>query len=181
MPAVADSSVLIWLAKVGRLSLLREQYGHIIIPPEAYREAVEEGLREGYGDAYLVKEAVKAGWIHVDMDESVERDARSLMEELRDVHEGEAAALLLAARRRVPLLIDESSGRALARAFGVASRGVLHVLLKALHDDVLTSSEVRDDLTLMIASGYRIEPRLLERVIREVTRFEGMDRSRTHG
>lgn len=172
MPAVADSSVLIWLAKAGRLSLLREQYCQIIIPPMVYHEVVEEGLREGYRDAYLVKEAVKAGWILVDEDESVDRDARVIVEDLGDIHEGEAAALLLAAKRRAPLLIDESSGRALARAFGITSRGVLHVLLKALHDNGLTPSEVRDDLTFMVASGFRIEPKLLERVIREIMRFD---------
>ena len=95
-----------------------------------------------------------------------------LVEDLGDVHEGEAVALLLAARRSAPLLMDESSGRALARAFGVTSRGVLHVLLKALHDDGLTPSEVRDDLAFMVASGFRFEPKLFERVIREITRFD---------
>lgn len=40
---VSDSSTLIHLAAIGRLTLLKEFYGHITVPPAVWREVVEEG------------------------------------------------------------------------------------------------------------------------------------------
>jgi predicted nucleic acid-binding protein len=40
---VSDSTPLIHLAKIGRLELLREFFGEIIIPEAVYRECVLEG------------------------------------------------------------------------------------------------------------------------------------------
>lgn len=62
--------MLIWLAKAGRLDLLRDQYQRILIPPEVYTEVVVDGLREGYPDAYVVKDAVEQGWIVVEANEA---------------------------------------------------------------------------------------------------------------
>jgi predicted nucleic acid-binding protein len=168
--------VLIWLAKAGRLDLLRDQYQRILIPPEVYTEVVVDGLREGYPDAYVVKYAVEQGWIVVEANEAGGRERR-LTDDLREIHEGEAAAMVLALSRGLPILVDESSGRVLAEALGLAPKGTLYVVLKALHDGKLTGSEVRDAIASMVSSGFRIEPGLLERVLREVTLFSKRDGS----
>jgi predicted nucleic acid-binding protein len=166
---VADASVLIWLAKAGRLDLLREQYTKIIIPPEVYSEVVDEGLREGYADAHVVKDAVEQGWIVVEADAGTRK--RRLTDDLRDIHEGEAAAMVLALNKALPLLIDESSGRAVAEALGLTTRGTMYVVLRALYSGWLTASEARDTISSMVSSGFRIEPSLLERVLREISLF----------
>ena len=41
--AVSDSSTLIQLSVLGRLGLLQEFYGHVLIPPAMWQEVVEEG------------------------------------------------------------------------------------------------------------------------------------------
>jgi predicted nucleic acid-binding protein len=169
LSAVADSSVLIWLARIGRLSLLREEYESIIVPSEVYLEVVEEGLREGHRDAHVIKEAIQQGWIKVEENESVTSDAAMLVKDMRDLHEGEAAALLMARRRGLPLLMDESSGRAIAKTYGIIARGVLHVLLKGIWDGKLSEKDARDDIALLTVSKFRIDPKLLARVIREIT------------
>jgi predicted nucleic acid-binding protein len=168
---VADAGVLIWLAKAGRLNLLKDQYRSVIIPREVYSEVVEEGLREGYPDAHVVKEAVEQGWIRVEADPAVEKRKR-LTDDLRELHEGEAAAIILAQSSGLSLLIDESSGRAVAEALSLAPRGSMHVVLRALHDGGLTGAEARDTISSMVSSGFRMEPRLLDRVLREVTHFK---------
>lgn len=38
MPAIADASPLILLAKVGRLALLAELYGQVVVPPAVVNE-----------------------------------------------------------------------------------------------------------------------------------------------
>ena len=169
MPAVADASVLIWLAKTGRLNLLRDQYGTIIIPSEVYSEVVEEGNREGYPDSYVVKEAVEKGWIIVEADETGEK--KRIANNIREIHVGEAAALVIALSRNLPILIDESSGRTVAEALGLNPKGTMYVVLNALREGNLTTSEARDTIASMVSSGFRIEPSLLERVLREVALF----------
>ena len=161
--------MLIWLAKSGRIELLKQQYPSIIIPPEVYAEVVEDGLKEGYADAHVVKTAVGEGWIVIDSTSSEKRGR--ITGDLPEIHEGEAAAMSLALSKDLPILIDESSGRALATALGLHPRGSLHVVLRALHDGSLTSTEARDAVAFMVSSGFRIEPHLLERILREITRI----------
>jgi predicted nucleic acid-binding protein len=56
LSAVSDTSPLIWLAKVGKLCLLKNLFGEVIIPQEVYAEAVDEGLKHGFSDALTIKE-----------------------------------------------------------------------------------------------------------------------------
>jgi predicted nucleic acid-binding protein len=142
----------------------------VLIPKEVYSEVVDEGLREGYPDAHIVKDAVEKGWIVVEADED-EASKKRLMNDLPEIHEGEAAAMVLALSRDLPILIDESSGRVLAEALGLGSRGTLHVVLSALRGGKLSGSEARDVVSSMVSSGFRIEPSLLERVLREISQF----------
>ena len=99
------------------------------------------------------------------------------MDDLRELHEGEAAAMALALSRGLLLLIGESGGRAVAEALGLSPRGSLYVVLRALHGGGLTGSEARDAVSSMVSSGFRIDPILLERVLREITLFKGRDDS----
>jgi predicted nucleic acid-binding protein len=138
---------------------------------EVYSEVVEEGLREGYPDSYVVKEAVAQGWITIEADQA-EGMKKRLTDDLREIHVGEAAAIVLAYNGGFPILIDESSGRAVAEALGLKVKGSLYVVLSALHDGKLTADEARDTVASMVSSDFRLEPALLERVLREITRFK---------
>ena len=60
---VSDSSTLIHPAAIGRLALLKESYGHIMVPPAVWREVVEQG--GGRAGAAEVEQARRAGWIEV--------------------------------------------------------------------------------------------------------------------
>ena len=107
MPTViSDSSTLIHLGGIGRLALLRELCGQIIIPPAVWREVVEEG--KGRAGAAEVETAQKAGWI-VLLPPTNEPLAFSLK---RDLDEGEAEAIALALEHQADLiLLDESEMR----------------------------------------------------------------------
>ncbi len=131
---------------------------------------MEEGLREGHADAHIVKEAVEQGWIIVEADAGDKK--RRLTGDLRDIHEGEAAAMVIALDKDLPILIDESSGRAIAEALGLSPRGTIYIVLKALHSGRLNASEAQDTISSIVSSGFRIEPSLLERVLREIYLFK---------
>jgi len=56
-PTVSNTSPLIWLAKTGKLNLLKDLFGEVLISEKSYKEAVEIGLQEGYSDALVIKDA----------------------------------------------------------------------------------------------------------------------------
>ena len=60
---LCDSSTLIHLAGIGRLELLRELYGKLIVPKAVWREVVEEG--KGRLGVVEVQAARLSGWIEV--------------------------------------------------------------------------------------------------------------------
>jgi predicted nucleic acid-binding protein len=68
MPVVSNTSPILNLAIIGELSLLRDQFGEILIP-----RAVLEELRveENLPGSKNVRDAIKAGWIRI---ETVKQD-----------------------------------------------------------------------------------------------------------
>ena len=51
----SDASPLICLAKAGKLSLLREMFGKVVIEEEVKRETIDRGKEEGAPDASISK------------------------------------------------------------------------------------------------------------------------------
>lgn len=92
---VSNSSTLIHLSAIGRLVLLKDFYGQIIIPPAVWKEVVEQG--KGRAGAIEVGNAGETGWIEVISPEDT--TLSSLLQ--RDLDEGEAEALALAVQRLV--------------------------------------------------------------------------------
>ncbi|MEM3523742.1 MAG: DUF3368 domain-containing protein [Thermoproteota archaeon] len=169
MPIVSNASPLIWLSKIGKLLLLKKLFGEVLIPEEVYKEAVEKGLEEGFSDAFVIKESVENGWIKiVKLDEEGERLCRKIMEHAPEIHLGEAQAIVLARKNKMLLLIDESSGRAFAEAMGLKVRGTLYIIVEALKKGFLDKSNAKETVLTMASKGFRIEPELLARLLREI-------------
>ncbi|MDI6886483.1 MAG: DUF3368 domain-containing protein [archaeon] len=124
--AISDSSTLIHLVGIGRLELLKEFYGKILITPAVWKEVVEEG-KERPGAAEVI-EAQKSGWIEViaPSNESVVR----LLE--RELHKGEAEAVALAIERHPEVIfLDELEARRVADVYGLRKTGVVGILIRA--------------------------------------------------
>jgi len=169
LPVVSNTSPLIWLSKIGKITLLKELYNEVMIPDEVYKEAVEKGLEEGFSDALIIKESVSQGWIRVtDLNEKEAELCQKIVEQASEIHLGEAQAIILARERNTLLLMDESSGRAFAETWGIRVRGTLYLITKALGEGILSKDEAKEATLQLVAKGFRIEPRLLARVLREI-------------
>jgi predicted nucleic acid-binding protein len=159
--AVADSSTLISLAAIGRLSFLREFHGTILIPPAVWREVVVEGQdRPGAKD---VEEAEHAGWIKV-----VPPTNRDLVKSLeRELDEGEAEAIALAVEQKADVIfLDESEARKIAAVYNLPVAGVVGVLLKAKFEGKISS--VRAELECLLQKyGFRLAEPVYRRVLQE--------------
>jgi len=162
--AISDTGPLIWLAKVKALTVLREIYHEIIIPEAVYREAVQQGLAEGYKDAEYIRDAIVDGWIRVekapmmfeDKIESVERRLRIQL----GVGEREAISLALSLKAHI-ILTNDKLASTVAKILGLKPRGILYILLKAVKNGVITSRDARLLLEKMVDYGFWISPSLL--------------------
>lgn len=143
MPCVvADTSPLFYLARLGRLELLKELYLEIIIPEAVWEEAwtgrmhfpeIEESLQRAVTQNWLLVHAVKN---HLEL------------LGLQDLDPGEREAIYLAMELKAGLLIiDEQKGRGAARDLGLQVTGTLGVLVEAKKRGLITMlSPILDQL-----------------------------------
>lgn len=120
---VSNTSALINLTRIGKLNLLRELYGELIVPQAVWQEVVVEGA--GQPGAEEVKSAV---WIKT---QSVTN--KQLVDALQlglDAGEVEAIALILEIGAEL-LLIDEHLGQETARHLGLRYIGLIGSLVEA--------------------------------------------------
>jgi predicted nucleic acid-binding protein len=151
---ICDSSPLIHLAGIGRLGLLRELYGKLIVPTAVWREIVEEG--KGRPGVIEVQEARLAGWIEVRSTTQVLL-LRSLKQELDD---GEAEVISLAVELNASLvLLDETEARRVAGLYDLNKTGAIGVLIRSRLEGKLEA--LRPELDkIRNEAGFWIEGRL---------------------
>jgi predicted nucleic acid-binding protein len=125
---VSNSVPLIHLARIDRLKLIKELFGGVIIPPEVKLEVVDRGKDEGMADAFLIEIEIENGWIEID------QSYKSTVKEIAEsagIDIGEAAAIMLARRRELPVLIDDLAARRFAAGFGLEVVGSIGLLIKS--------------------------------------------------
>jgi uncharacterized protein len=160
---VSNSTPLIYLAKIGRLDLLKELFSEVLIPKEVYKEVVERGKSLRIKDAYIVEAAVTQGWIKV-----VAADPVKMPIEL---DKGEEEALSLAIKLKATVLIDEVSARSAARLLNLTPRGTIFVLLLALKEEKIVLEEFMQSLNELIDVGFRLKEEVYVLAIKEATKL----------
>ena len=159
MIVVSNTSPIINLAALGRLDLLQQLYGRVVIPRAVYHEITVVGA--GQPGAMEVQ---TLEWI-----ESREVIDRALVTALQaELDEGEAEAIALAIQLKAHLLLlDERRGRAVASRLGLRFIGLLGVLIEAKHKGYISRVKpLLDDL--MAKAGFWVSHQLYARVLREV-------------
>ena len=160
MPVVSNTSPILNLAIIGRLSLLYDQFGEIWIP-----DAVLEELRiqEDLPGTQVIRQALKDKWMRIQevSDQSLVRVLR------RDLDNGEAAAIALAMQVKAEwILLDEKEGRKIAKTLGLKVAGILGILLRAQHEGRLPSFQTVMD-QLRDVAGFHIGAELYSDLMRE--------------
>ena len=160
MPVVSNTSPILSLAVIGKLSLLHDQFGEILIP-----NAVLEELRiqEDLPGCQAIREALKDEWLRIQ-----EVSDQSLVRVLqRELDNGEAAAITLAVQVKAKwILLDEKEGRKIAKSLGLKVTGVLGILLRARHEGRLPSMQKAMD-QLRDRAGFRIKAELYADLMRK--------------
>lgn len=119
---VSDAGPIIIFARIGRLSLLHEVTGSLLIPDAVYDEIVVKK-----GGMLGAAEVAQAAWI-----QKTSVANRSIIDGLPNVlHEGEREAIALAKERGAQLLVDEIRARRVASDQGVEVIGTLTLRILA--------------------------------------------------
>lgn len=149
---VCDTGPLIALSSVGRLDLLPQLFSRLVAP-----RAVIDELRAGGEDRPGARTIAESGWLEIV--EKV-RAERLLAAELGP---GEAATFALVSELGAPLVLldDRRARRIAAQAYGLRIKGSAGVLVAARRAGLIGA--VRPFLEAMVASGYYLSARLIDR------------------
>jgi len=169
--AVSNSSPLIWLSRINRLSILKFLFREVVIPEKVY----DETSSGQSADSIIIKKAVEEGWVKVSKEKN---DEASALVEVSGIHLGEAEAILLARKLGVELIVDEREASATAQVFGVRPIGTVGVLLLALSQNHLTLNEFEMCLDYLIANGFWLTVDVYKRTLEEARSIaRGRDQS----
>ncbi|MFN0069701.1 MAG: DUF3368 domain-containing protein [Limisphaerales bacterium] len=157
MTVVTDTSVVLNLCFIGQQGLLSRLFTALLAPPrvaaEFQRLAASDPRFQGLVFPPVIRIAAPAG-----SPPAVTRDFA--------LHGGEIAALSLALKHRADLvLMDEREGRAAARALGLASIGVVGILLQARERSLIPALAPLLD-KLQAGARFWIAPSLRTAVLR---------------
>ena len=155
---VADTGILIWLAKYNNLYLLKELYGQIEIPNKVFEESVTAGKSNGYPDAEIIESSV------INEDITV-KDTR-ISENINEMEKvfncklgaGEREAITLALENNSLLLINDDEAATIANLLGVKTKGVLFILLKSVKLGLLNKNETLTIFQQMLEDGFWLAP-----------------------
>ena len=164
---VSNSSPLMYLAKIGKLSFLKVLFKEIIIPKEVYEEVVI-GKNERYIDSFVVEKAVKEGWIKV-KETKINNELEGFAPE---IDKGEIAVISLAKQINSSLvLIDDASARTIAESFDLNVKGTLYVLLKAFKSKITDKKETIKLINRLISSGFRISQESYMQILNDLNNY----------
>lgn len=158
MSVVSNASALINLARIGKLTLLRELYGELIIPEAVWQEVVVEGAGQPGAD-----EVESATWIKTQA--ATNRQLVNALQQDLDAGEAEAIALTLEIGAEL-LLMDEHLGRETARHLGLRYVGLIGALVEAKRRGLIRAVKTHLDALRDIA-GFRVVDALYARVLQD--------------
>ena len=161
MLVVSNTSPVMNLAVVDLLSLLREQFGEVVVPAGVIEEL---RLDTDYPGTEKLRQAISEGWLRQETAEN----QQLILALKRELDNGEAEAIALALQLKAELLLmDERDGRSVAKSMGLNPIGIIGVLVRA--KQVGTIQSVREVLArLRNEAGFYIADNLMERILSEV-------------
>ncbi len=153
MQVVSNTSPLSALSIIGRLGLLRTHFGTIRIPNAVWTELSRLDHDPG---RQALEQAHSEGWIQVH--QGANRPMIEILSVTLDA--GESEAIAMAQEWPADLLVmDQSSGRAMARNLKIRITGTLGVLLKAKRDGEIPSLKFEMD-RLAQEAGFFVSDRV---------------------
>ena len=153
MIVVSDTTPLISLLKIERLSLLERLFGEVLIPQAVFGElTLDERFRL---EAEQIRQKQFISVKPVSNLESV-----SILKRATGLDQGESEAIVLTDELSADiLLMDEAKGRAVSNQMGLKIMGTIGVLMAAYEEHELTANEVKECVDGLQRAGRHIGQR----------------------
>lgn len=164
MAVVSNSTPLIWLAKLGKLELLRKLYGKVFISPIVKEEIVEAGKKVGAIDAAIIEKQLDI-WVKVKEVPKKYLPNVQMVKEAGELHAGEAETIALAKEYSMKALIDERIASRTAQVLGVATIGTLGVLIEALEKNLLSYKQACELINELATTKFRLSAKERDRAL----------------
>jgi len=162
---VSNATPLIYLAKIGRIQILKNIFQSIQVPNEVKIEVVDRGKEKRYSDAYVIEEAFNDGWITVGNLTKDNEKRASVLTEATGIDLGEAEAILLTRQKaEETILMDQAHARTVARQFGLKPRGTLYLILVSTRRGMLSKEDAKEDLSRLVEANFRINTKVYDAV-----------------
>lgn len=153
MIVIADTTPVISLLKIERLSLLQQLFGEVFIPDAVYAELTSD--KRFADEAYAVASASYMKPVSVSNPGAVR-----ILRMAEGLDQGESEAIVLTDELKADvLLMDEAKGRAVSGRMGITVMGTVGILISAYEDGLITSEEARTCIDGLQKSGRHIGER----------------------
>ena len=155
--AVVDSSVLIHLARIGRLELLRRYFGKVKITPSVLKETTEE---EKIGSAEIKKSISK--WIIIEGGKS---------EDIEGLEKADTELISLAEKNRDLLITNDLAIISVCRSKGIKTMWITTFILALLRKQYITKKEAKEILHDLVNSGLRLSIEVYTAIEKEIENY----------
>ena len=172
MSWVFDATPLIYLAKADRLDAVETLDEPRVVPEVVYREVVTTGVEQGYDDARRIERAVEDGLIDVVAVDTDDSPVATRLARHPGLSHADAAVLACADARDAIAVMDESAGRSAADVEDVETRGTAYLVLAAVRDGMLSTTEGREVIDAMIDCGWYVAPDVYTKIVEKLESFE---------
>ncbi len=145
--AVANTSSLLFLAKLKRFDLAKNMFFHILIP----KQVLEEIFSKNKPENVIIKNELNGFLREIEINK------------LKDftLGEGEKAAISLCLEKNVRIFIsDDKRARKIARSLEIETIGMAGIILYNLEISKITKKEALELIRKLIKSGYYISSQL---------------------
>lgn len=165
---VSDSTPLIYLAKIGRLNLLRGVFEKIYIPEAVFNEAVTQGKELNMSDAFIIEKAVGIWIIKEQVEPKVDAEFRFLDTNTK-LGSGEKEALKLCKQlNAVYFIADDREARRVSRILNIKPIGTCGILVQTFRQASITEGEALQILDDLVKVGFRISSAVYRRILDEL-------------
>jgi len=167
---VSNSSPLIYLAKIGRLNLIKKVYGQVWIPEAVFHEAIIQGKTLKITDASIIEEAV-GKWIFKERIKTETNSKYAFLDENDRIGQGEKQALKLCKQLNAAIfIVDDKEARRVARILKIKPIGTCGILVQACREGLMSTNEAEQMLDDLVKAKFRIDPTVYRSVIRRLKR-----------
>jgi len=171
MIAIINASPLIYLGKIGALSLLPKLFSSCFTTNIVKYEVLNQKdapeyivLIESFSDWLIVKEPTNQKLV-------------KKLEELQ-IHLGEASIITLAKELQTKgekniLIIDDLTAREIACTLEIKASGTLGIIIKAMRSNFISKIECKNFLRILIENtSFRISTTIYSKVLKEIDEFQ---------